>query len=297
MAKQIHVVLAADANYAPGLEVTRKSILGSCSHPGRLQFHVFDETVLDELSGLESFNLYNTSKMPYLRLFLPELLPEVDWAIYSDVDTIWNRDICELADLFDSSVCIQWVKDFESTMMEARPWIARVGMPFEESRYCCSGICILNLKKMRTTNLSACALDLVRRFGTPPYADQDILNVLYNQDCSLLPDCWDVLGGLGDWRVPAVYHLTGVGLHFHDKVSPVYPPQYQLWWNVAHGTKDVHWRSSLLAFLWPFRFFAWLFPVSIRERILRQCFFAKVLASGLLFDSNAEERGKELCAK
>lgn len=273
----VHVVLAADANYAPGLEVTRKSMLRSCATPERLVFHVFDETALRGLDGLDAFACYNTSKMPYLRLFLPELLSTLDWVVYSDVDTIWNRDVCELAELFDASVSVQWVRDIESAVRDVRPWIRKTGLAFDETRYGCSGICLMNLRKMRQMCLSARALDLVRRFGTPPYADQDLLNVLYNRDCGLLPDHWDVLRGLPSWRTPAVYHLTGVGRHFHDEVPPVYPPQYQLWWNVAHGMSDVHWRSRFLAALWPLRFFAYLLPLTIRERVLRQWFFAKVL--------------------
>lgn len=275
----IHVVLAADANYAPGLEVTQRSLRRSCSRPGRIVWHVFDETALDGLVGLETFVRYNTSRMPYLRLFLPELLPDVDWVVYSDVDVIWNRDVCELAGLFDASVAIQWVRDFESTVRDVRPWIRKTGIAFDETRYGCSGICLMNLKKMRATRLGARATDLVRRFGTPPYADQDLLNVLFNRDCGLLPEHWDVLCGLRDWRTPAVYHLTGVGRHFHDAVPPVYPPQYQLWWNVAHGTASVHWRSRLLAVLWPLRAVARLLPPDVRARVMRQGFFAKVLAS------------------
>lgn len=275
----IHVVLAADANYAPGLEVTQRSLRRSCSRPGRIVWHAFDETALDGLVGLETFVRYNTSRMPYLRLFLPELLPDVDWVVYSDVDVIWNRDVCELAGLFDASVAIQWVRDFESTVRDVRPWIRKTGIAFDETRYGCSGICLMNLKKMRATRLGARATDLVRRFGTPPYADQDLLNVLFNRDCGLLPEHWDVLCGLRDWRTPAVYHLTGVGRHFHDAVPPVYPPQYQLWWNVAHGTASVHWRSRLLAVLWPLRAVARLLPPDVRTRVMRQGFFAKVLAS------------------
>ncbi len=275
----IHVVLTSDANYAPGLRVTRTSILRSCATPERLAFHVFDEAALRGLEGLEAFALYNTSKMSYLRLFLPELLPGLDWVVYSDVDTIWNRDVCELAELRDASVSVQWVRDFESTVKDVRPWIRKTGLPFDETRYGCSGVCLMNLKKLRQMRLSARAVALARRFGTPPYADQDLLNVICNKDCGLLPEHWDVLCGLRDWRTPAVYHLTGVGRHFHDAVSPVYPPQYQLWWNVANGTASVHWRSRLLAALWPLRAVARLLPPDVRARVMRQGFFAKVLAS------------------
>lgn len=278
----IHVVLAADANYRPGLEVTRASLVRSCSRPARLVFHVFDESALAGLGGLEDFARYNTSRMPYLRLFLPDLLPSVDWVVYSDVDTIWARDVCALARLFDATAAVQWVRDFESTVRDARSWMRKTGLAFDASRYGCSGVCLMNLEKLRRMRIGARALSLVRRFGTPPYADQDLLNLFCNRDCALLPDCWDVLRGLPDWRTPAVYHLTGVGRHFHDAAAPVAPPQYRLWWNVAHGTASVPRRARLLAALWPLRGLARLLPAGLRDRVLRQVFFAKVLASGRL---------------
>ena len=282
MAEPIHVVIAADANYAPGLKVTRDSIVRSCSRPERIVWHVFDETALDGLDGIEEFGLYNTSRMTYLRLFLPELLPDVDRVVYSDVDTVWNRDVCELAALFDPSVSVQWVRDNKSSASDVLPWMRKAGFAIDESRYGCAGVCIMNLEKMRRTRLGERAADLVRRFGTPTYADQDLLNAIYNRDCGLLPGCWDVLLFLPDWRTPAVYHLTGAGRHFHDAAASVYPPQYQLWWNVAHGTTDVHRRSRLLAALWPLRFLARVLPLRLRERVMRQCFYAKVLSGGLL---------------
>lgn len=273
----VHVVLAADANYAPGLEVTKKSMLRSCATPERLVFHVFDETALRNLAGVEVFDRFHTSRMTYLRLFLPELLPEVDWVVYSDVDTIWNRDVCELAGLFDASVSIQWVRDLKSTVRDVRPWFRKSGLAVDESRYGCAGICLMNLRKMRQTHLSARAIDLVRRFGTPLLADQDLLNVIYNRDCGFLPRYWDVLSEIPSWRTPAVYHLTGAGRHFHDTVPPIYPPTYQFWWNVAYGMSAVHPRSRLLAALWPIRFLARLLPLRVRDRVQRQMFFAKIL--------------------
>lgn len=288
MTDKIHIVLASDENYRPGLEVTKASIERSCSDPGRLAFHIFDETALDGLKGLEVFSRYNTSKMPYLRLFLPDIMSDVDWVVYSDVDTIWNRDVCELAALRDESVSIQWVRDFETTVWDVRPWLKKVGADdFDESRYACSGICIMNLKKMRKGDLSARAIEIVKRFGTPPYADQDVLNLLYNKDCELLPDHWDVLRGLDDWRIPAVYHLTGVGRHFHDVVPPTYPPQYQLWWrermrnekSEMRNCGGIPLRTKVLAATWPLHGLACLLPLRLRERIVRQWFFAKVLSA------------------
>jgi len=310
---KVHIVLASDANYMPGLEVTRTSILRSCFAPERLAWHVFDETALDGLDDLDVFDRYNTSKMPYLRLFLPELLPEVDYVVYSDVDTIWNRDVCELWDETigkreDKRGCeepsIYWVRDLLSMRHNAAGWIDRVsfgeGNAFDWTRYACSGVCVMNLKKMREERMTERAVRLVREFGTPSYADQDVLNVLFNHDSVLLPSVWNAMGDCSNLPKAGercVYHLTGVGRHFHDKTPPTYPPQYALWWRVYNAEKQRNGvarygaplflrfsvlKYRLLAALWPLHPLANLLPLRLRERIVRQWFFAKVLCRDVI---------------
>ena len=270
--EKVHVVLAADANYEPGLRVTRESLLKSCARPERLALHVFGD---NDLAGCDVsvFDAWNCgSRMTYLRLFLPSLLPTLDYAIYSDVDVVWDRDVCELWDEFVRKgdgrlAAIQWVRDLPSVSTHVK--------------YGCAGVCVLNLRKLRETDLAAKAVAYVKAHGTPPFADQGVLNELLKDDCALLPTHWDVLGNWADLPCPGercVYHLTGVGRHFHDAAPPTYPPQYQLWWNVAHGRRDVAWRSRVLAAFWPLRFLARLLPAAVCERVVRQWFFARVLA-------------------
>lgn len=281
---KIHVVLAADANYLPGLKVTRESMVRSCSDPDRLEFHIFDEKALVGLEGIDAFEIYNTSRMPYLRLFLPDLMPDVDWVVYSDVDTVWHRDVCELAGLFDPSVSIQWVRDIRSAYLETREWLGRAKSSglihsFDRRRYGCSGVCLMNLKKMRECRTAQRSLELIRVAGNPVHADQDLLNALYNHDCGLLPREWDVILCYPDPQAAIVMHITGAGLRFHDPVPPVYPPQYQFWWNCFLGTREVHPRSRLLSLFWPFRFLTWLLPLQLRQRIQRQLFYSRLLVS------------------
>ena len=292
----IHVVFASDANYLPGLEVAKGTMIAACSDPARLEFHIFDE---EALSGCAVQNMpkWNGSHMPYLRLWLPSLLPDLDYVVYSDVDTIWNRDVCELWDATvggDNADCaLHWVRDMLSIRKESGEWIERVatdeGFEFDWMRYGCSGVCVMNLKKMREMNFTQRVLDLYAKYGVPKFPDQDVLNVVFNQDCALLPSVWGVMG---DWRqLPkpnekCVYHLTGAGRHFNDREPPVYPPQYQLWWNVRMTMNSVKsgdvnqavgGHTRMLAVTWPLHVLARILPLKLRERIVRQWFFAKVL--------------------
>jgi len=283
----VPIALSADANYLPGLEVTRSSMVRSCRAPERLQFHVFRESPELAARIRREFGEYKGSVMAFVRLYLPELMPEADWVVYSDVDTIWNRDVCELYDTVVESAqsekdakTVYWVRDAWSTRREAGEWHRRINPDFLTERYGCSGVTVLNLKKMRETALLQRAIEFTKRHGLFTFVDQDILNALCNTDSGLLPGCWDVMGCWESLPVDSrcVYHLTGVGRHFHAKEPPVYPPQYQLWWNVRMGTKDIHVRSRLLAHLWPFRFVLLALPRLMRERVMRQMYFARELA-------------------
>lgn len=272
MSDQIHIVLASDENYRPGLEVTRASILRSCTAPERLVWHVYGA---GDLAGLDvsAFGAWNCgSKMTYLRLFLPELLADVDRVVYSDVDTIWNRDVCELWDGVarggGEPPAICWVRDFRSIATH--------------DKYGCAGVCVMNLKKLRAFRLSEKARAYVEEHGTPPYVDQDILNALLKDDCALLPSVWNAMGdcsNLPKAGEKCVYHVTGVGRHFHDKAPPTYPPQYLYWWRVRKGVRGARapFRYRALAAAWPLHGLAALLPLALRERAVRQWFFARVL--------------------
>jgi len=294
--RKIHVVLASDANYRPGLEVTMSTMRSACAEPERLEFHVYDDEALAgcEVGGMP---LWNGSHMPYLRLWLPQLLRDVDWVIYSDVDTIWNRDVAELWDSVvgeaerGNAAAIYWVRDMASMVRVAGEWIGRVaageGIDFDWTRYACSGICVLNLAKLREIGFTARVLELYAKYGVPPFPDQDVLNVLLNRDGELLPSVWGAMGDPGNLPptdARCVYHLTGVGRHFHDRTPPTYPPQYQLWWRIRRNEWSADgwsWggRNRVLAALWPWRRMTRMLPLTWRERVVRQWFFAHVLIS------------------
>lgn len=228
---KIHITLVANERYRPGLEVTKRSMIDAAKDAESLCFHEYgDEEMVPFLARVPLEN-YNGSKLPYLRLFLPELLPELDWIIYSDVDTIWDLDPAELWKLRDDTKAICWVKDLDTTRMEAERWARSLEFGvqgLELRRYACSGVCLINLKKWREEGITEKCLNFLRKRGCPPYADQDVLNIVLKDDAKLLPQKWDRLippyfGG------KCVYHITGIGRHFQKAEYDGLAPQYALW--------------------------------------------------------------------
>lgn len=230
----IHIVLVADARFRIGLEATRRSIVESCSAPERLVFHEFDETNIDAQSVLADFGSFKGSVMAYVRIYLGSLLPDLDFVVYADVDTLWFRDVAELWDLRDPSKTIQWCEDALSTSCRFRDW-AKVDCP----HYACSGVALLNLRRFRETDIVGRCLGARRLEGCPPYFDQDVLNyALAQEERGLLPRHWDcIFTPPGNWRYPAaVLHLTGCGRVFHELPS-AWVPQYELWWRYVNRDK------------------------------------------------------------
>lgn len=272
MTDHVHVVMAADGAYKKGLEVARASMIESAGDPARLKFHIFDEGTGLEQRIRDEFGTYKGSPMAFLRLYLGELLPDVDWVVYSDVDTLWRRDVLELATLFDESKTIQWVRDLKSTVVEFMSWCQARHVPLEGFRpgdYCCSGVCIINLKRWRERNVFVRCRDFVAKYGYPKYADQDILNALLYAEAGILPDWWDVLIPAPENVPRCVLHLTGSGRCFsgpyHGKIV-----QYKYWEHVARGTPFETPRSL------PFYLRDWMIraclpfsSIFLRERIRR----------------------------
>ena len=81
MNDKVHVVMVADKAYEKGLEVAKASMLGSCSDPGRIEFHLFDDdsVLMDRIQ--KDFGTYKGSPMAFMRLYLGELLPDIDWVV------------------------------------------------------------------------------------------------------------------------------------------------------------------------------------------------------------------------
>jgi len=231
---KIHVVMAADGPYMKGLEVAKATMLASCSDPSRLVFHLFgDDAALSERIRRE-FGSYKGSPMAFLRLYLGELLPDVDWVVYSDVDTIWRRDVAELWKARDESKVIQWVQDIPSTRAEAGVWQRRIDPGFDESRYGCSGVMLMNLRRMRAEGLLERAVAFTGEHGLFKYVDQDVLNALCNKSCGMLPGCWNVLIPGPETTSRCVMHLVGVGRCFNSPYRGKIV-QYKYWEHVAKG--------------------------------------------------------------
>lgn len=241
MVEKIHVALVANERYRPGLECTKTSMIRACAEPERLVFHEYGDADMTPFVGRVEMRDFNGSKLPYLRLFLAELLPDCDWVLYADVDTLWFRDPCELWEERDELKSVCWVQDLDVGRMVFERWaethLAR-GEGRRLEKYACSGVALINLKRWREMKFAERAVEFLKTYGCPPYPDQDLMNVLLAKDAKFVDGSWDTMIPPRRWR-PCVLHITGIGRHltgsnYYDGTVP----QYVFWFN--------YWRQNLL---------------------------------------------------
>lgn len=309
MTDPIHIAVAADHRYLPGLLVTVVSMIRATKSRDRLAFHVFSagltdadkDEVIRQIVRLgvaapefhepdmariaASFKAYKGSHATYLRLFLPTLLT-TEWVIYSDVDTLWLRDIAELWNLRDEAATIQWCRDLPS-IRSAVGRYSKWNPTFDEASYCCAGVALLNLRRLRETNLPEQSYRFAERWGTPFFVDQDILNYICRDTAKILPQVWDCLNPTREAIDGLVYHFNGIGRYFNSSFRgwrPLYYPWFRYYYDFIVDTPNrvvCPWSKRLLFWLlgmfYPSRKFISLVThrnLALTDNIERQLFFA-----------------------
>lgn len=250
----VHVALVANHRYLPGLLATASSMALAASDRALLRFHVLSDGLTDDdktrLSALlakcgasqavdyveppmsriqAAFKPYKGSHAAFVRLFLCEIFPEEDWIIYADADTLWFRDPCRLWEERDSGFSVLWSPDVPSIAAGVREYSLAFNSGFDADRYACSGVMLMNLRKMRETGFVAKCEAFAAKWGTPFFVDQDILNTVCLGDSKLLDRRWDCM--MPDRKAVdgVVIHCNGIGGRFELPMRS-WRPSYYVWY-------------------------------------------------------------------
>lgn len=197
----IHVALASDENYFEGLLTTVWSIVRNCSRPADLRFHILDGGIYDskwqvlvdrvatsgchisrlsanQESVFSTFASYHgAGKMTYARLLLPDLLPNINQIIYTDVDILWLTDIAELWDSLDPTAVVHVIPSLGAAPRAEQEWYQQHGYDFNHDLPFCAGMMVFNLTKFRAEKLHLKILETIRENGGKlPAADQTAIN-------------------------------------------------------------------------------------------------------------------------
>lgn len=135
----------------------------------RIQYRYVDDT-FDS-----SFEIRGITTPAYYRLLIPELIPEYDKVIYSDVDILFRMDLAELYSLNIKSYYLAATRDLGVNLSaDGKKYISSVD-GLIQGKYLQSGFILINNKKILEDNLILKFKELSNR--KLKFQDQDILNL------------------------------------------------------------------------------------------------------------------------
>lgn len=132
-----------------------------------------------------AFEIRGITTPAYYRLLIPEIIPEYDKIIYSDVDVIFRRD---LSDLYSIDLAgVYMAATYDVGMNLGKDGVAHINATkgLVLGKYIQSGFILLNSSKLKNDGL-------VIRFKEEAkkqykFQDQDILNVVCGKNLKVLP--------------------------------------------------------------------------------------------------------------
>ena len=215
MKNPINICLSFDEKYAQYAAVTMVSLMKNCSR--NIHFYIIDSepsgitesrskiVKLVEMYGAKiSFRTIDLSVfkgfpvwkpmqdspnkyVPYYRLCLADLLPEIERIIYLDTDIVVQGDIAKLYDLeFAKDQFIAGVNDMDSEELKEK---------ISTSAYINSGVILFDLATIRRIKLNVVeeSIKILQNFREriSLNIDQDLINIIFNDHIRLLDISWN----------------------------------------------------------------------------------------------------------
>lgn len=126
----------------------------------------------DEFDG--SFEIRGITTPAYYRLLIPELIPEHDRVIYSDVDVIFRQDLSEVYNTSLEGNILAGVNNLAHIDIDLEAHY-QGSLGLDPCNVICSGFLVMDCATMRRENIKARFLELAK--NKYKFQDQDILNI------------------------------------------------------------------------------------------------------------------------
>lgn len=276
--ERMEIAIAGDANYIVPLTVLLKSIFihNTDVHITINFLHLvnaIDESGLAEIEQLVVTSGHTMRRLPvteaqlgevpesrhskstYLRLFLPELLPEeVTRVLYLDGDIVVNGAIKPLYDTDLSASYIAGVKD--TTIIFGKEHYCALDIP-QETEYFNAGVVLMNIARMRKENMQAAFFEYLRtHIHLLKFSDQDVLNGTLYRAVTCIPPKYNYnywtekdialqLYSKEEWYAaihhPVIVHYIGPVKPWHYKSIH---PKKSLWWHYLKQTAYKDYRPK-----------------------------------------------------
>lgn len=258
--KEIPVFFAIDDRYIPFLAVSLQSLIDNSSEKNKYEIKILYTNVSEEnmlkIKKYEKENvniefvdlnrqleeiqnkLYTRnyfSNTTYFRLFIPELYPQYDKALYLDSDTVILTDVADLynEDIGDNLVAgvpdgaVQTVEIFQE-------YVEKVVGVIDYNNYFNAGILLMNLEELRKYRFQDKFLYLLEKVRFEVAQDQDYLNRLCKGRVKMLDFAWNRMPIMGesDKEIKIVHYNLGLKPWHFDNV-----PYQEYFWKYAEKTE------------------------------------------------------------
>lgn len=258
----VPVFFTIDQSYIPWLKVALVSMKENADHNHLIRAHVvYQDLTPEQIDNLESLGGEDfevvCSQMPnvmdgisdwegnwlradyftltiFFRLFLPDLFPEYDKAIYLDSDIVVPGNITELYDTDLQGNALGVVNDFSIAAIEPLVDYVENSVGVDHTRYFNSGMLLMDFKQLRDKKFGAHFLEVLGRQNFDTIApDQDYLNAMCKDSVLHLGHEWDAMPShLPELDEPKVIHYN-----LYDKPWCYDNVQYEdYFWNYAAKT-------------------------------------------------------------
>lgn len=242
----VPVFMAVDDGYIPFLGVALKSVIENSSKENKYEIKILYTKVSEEnknkIKAYETENvsiefvdlssklheiedkLYTRnyfSNTTYFRLFIPELYPEYDKAVYIDSDTVTLADI---ADLYNTDMGDNLIAGIPDGVVQAIPvfqeYVEKVVGVIDYNNYFNAGIIVMNLKALREYKFQEKFLYMLEKIKFEVAQDQDYMNRLCKGRVKLLGFEWNRMPAMGKRKgtINLVHYNLGCKPWYFDDV-------------------------------------------------------------------------------
>jgi lipopolysaccharide biosynthesis glycosyltransferase len=232
------IVSASDDNFVPGLLIL---LYSAWINNPTARFHVIDAGIrIENVERIRAFcarhgidcsllraDVDALTRLPdpkhwtsatYARLFLPDLLPDAERAIYVDADAIVTSDIGELWTLDLGGHLVAGVADGSID----RDLLERVGIAFGD--YINAGVLVMNLAQWRREGTTDRMIRQLMDHPDLAFADQTAINIVARGRILRVAPEFNVFArdfsDRSDLR-PRIIHYTGQFKPWSSRISPM----------------------------------------------------------------------------
>lgn len=258
--KEIPVFFAVDNGYIPFLGVALKSLVDNSSEKNKYAIKVLYTNVSEENKARikkyekENINiefvdlnkqleeikekLYTRnyfSNTTYYRLFIPNLYPQYDKAVYIDSDTVCLADIADLYNVDMGDNLIAAVPDGAvQTIDPFKDYVERVVGVADYNKYFNAGVIAMNLKELREYKFEEKFIYMLGKIKFEVAQDQDYLNRLCKGRVKILDFSWNRMPIMGkrEGKINLIHYNLGAKPWYFDNVL-----YQEYFWKYAEKTE------------------------------------------------------------